>query len=111
MGMYDVMPTLANMMNFENPYALGHDIYDIGSDNVVIFPGGNFITNMVYYSNTANNYLILKDNVIIEEDYISELKIYAEKILGVSNDIIVHDLIKREGDNILSEDSEESGAA
>ena len=39
-------------------------------------------------------------SLIIDEDYISDLKAYAEKILGVSNDIIVHDLILKEGENI-----------
>ena len=38
--------------------------------------------------------------VIIDEDYISDLKEYAERILGVSNDILVHDLILKEGENI-----------
>lgn len=115
MGMYDVLPTLGNMMNFDYKYALGHDIYDIGSDNVVIFPNGNFITNKVYYNNANGNYLILNNendntgigNVVISEDYISDLKLYTEKRLNVSNDIIVHDLIKKEGDNIpVKEESE-----
>ena len=105
MGMYDILPTLGNMMNFEYKYSLGHDIYDIKGDNVVVFPNGNFVTNKVYYNNTKGNYMILgNDNnetgVIIDEDYISDLKAYAEKILGVSNDIIVHDLILKEGENI-----------
>ena len=101
MGMYDVLPTLGNMMGFSNKYALGHDIYDIKDDNFVVFPSGNFVTNSVYYSSTANNYLILKENVIIEEDYIENIKKQAEDMLSVSNDIIVHNLIKREGDNIV----------
>ena len=105
MGMYDILPTLGNMMNFEYKYALGHDIYDIKEDNVVIFPNGNFVTNKVYYNNTKANYLILNSDtkdvgIIIGEDYISNLKTYTDKILGVSNDIIVHDLILKEGDNI-----------
>lgn len=124
MGMYDVLPTLGNMMNFDFKYALGHDIYDIGSDNVVIFPNGNFVTNKVYYNNASGNYMILNNNmqdeknkkntnpvnsIVISEDYISNLKEYTEKRLNVSNDIIVHDLIDKEGNNILKkEDSEET---
>ena len=116
MGMYDVMPTLANMMNFEAKYALGHDIYDIGADNVVIFPNGNFITNKVYYNNSNGNYLILNQDtdtggVVINEDYINDLKEYTERVLTVSNDIVVHDLIKKEGNNIqiVEEESEVVG--
>ena len=105
MGMYDVLPTLGNMMNFEYKFALGHDIHDVKANNVVIFPNGNFVTNKVYYNNTKGNYMILNRDssdvgVIIDEDYISDLKAYAEEILGVSNDIIVHDLILKEGNNI-----------
>ena len=110
MGMYDVLPTLGNMLGFENKYALGHDIYDIKGDNVVVFPSGNFITNKVYYNNTSGSYSIINkdknvDNkkkretsIVIEDDYISNLKKYAEDLLNLSNDMIVHDLIYKEGD-------------
>ena len=104
MGMYDIVPTLGNMMGFTNKYALGHDIYDVGENNFVVFPSGNFVTNNVYYSNTANNYLILKEGIIIEEDYINDIKTKSEEILNISNDVIVHDLIKKEGNNIVVED-------
>ena len=125
MGMYDVMPTLGNMMGFENPFALGHDIFNIGEDNVVIFPNGNFITNKIYYNNSSSSYVTLNrkyydktkrtyetiepnsnahEGVEIDDDYINELKEYIEKRLDVSNAIIVHDLIINEGDKILKEE-------
>ena len=90
-------------MGFSSPYALGHDIYDIGENNVVIFPNGNFITNKVYYNNSANNYITLKENTVIDEDYIKKYKEYAEELLVVSNDTIVHDLIKKEGPALMDE--------
>ena len=106
MGMYDILPTLGNMMNFDYKYALGNDIHEIKDDNVVIFPNGNFVTNIVYYNNTKENYMVLnnddkaRNSMIISEDYITNLKEYADEILGISNDILVYDLIKKEGDNI-----------
>ncbi len=105
MGMYDLMPTLGNMMGFDNPYALGHDIYDIKDKNVVIFPNGNFVTNKVYYDTSSGDYMIFSDektniSTIINEDYINTLKDYTEERLNISNDIIVHNLITNEGDNI-----------
>lgn len=126
MGMYDILPTLGNMMNFEYKYALGHDIYSIKEDNVVIFPNGNFVTNKVYYNNTSGNYIPLISNdtnkvdstntggktnkitpsIIIDEDYITKLKKYAEDRLTISNGIIVHDLIQKEADNIIVENRE-----
>ena len=103
-GMYDILPTIGNMMGFSNPYSLGHDIYDIGDNNVVVFPSGNFLTNKVYYNNTSGKYRIINSNesaiIDIDEDYIKELKTYTENILNISNNIIIHDLIYKEGNNI-----------
>ena len=110
MGMYDILPTLGNMMGFYSPYALGHDIYDIGENNIVVFPNSNFVTNTIYYSASANNYITLKENAIIDEDYITNMKNYSEKILSVSNDIIIHDLIRKEGPSLMAElENEEEG--
>ena len=120
-GMYDIVPTLGNMMNFENKFALGHDIYDIKDENVVIFPNGNFITNKVYFNNASGQYVTINNeqsnkvgnissSPVIDEDYISNLKEYTEERLNVSNDMIVHDLIAKEGDNIVIQDTtKESG--
>ncbi len=107
MGMYDILPTLGNMMGFYSPYALGHDIYDIGENNVVVFPNSNFVTNTIYYSGSANNYLTLKENAVIDENYIQNLKDYSEEILSVSNDIIIHDLIRKEGPSLMAEVEDE----
>ncbi|WP_124099282.1 LTA synthase family protein [Ruminococcus sp. Marseille-P6503] len=58
MGMYDVQPTLGNMLGFENKYALGHDIFSIDEDeeNIVIFPNGNFLTDTIYYDSQKDKY-------------------------------------------------------
>lgn len=95
MGMYDVMPTLGNMFGFYNPYQLGHDIFNVTEDNIVVFPNGNWVTNKVYYNSQKEEYLPLKD-VAISEEYIQDCNTYADNLLNVSNDIIVFDLIKRE---------------
>lgn len=95
MGMYDVMPTLGNMLGFSNEYALGHDIFSIKDNNIVIFPNGNWVTNKVYYDSQKGEYLSFSSNEIIEENYISKNNEYSEKLLSVSNDTIVFDLIKK----------------
>ena len=56
MGMYDLMPTLGNMFGFYNKYALGHDIFDIKDQNIVIFPTGNWLTKDMYYNNQIRLY-------------------------------------------------------
>ena len=99
MGMYDVLPTLGNMLGIENRYALGHDIFNIKDDNVVVFPNGNYLTNKVYYNNSTGEYYV-RNNSIIDEEYIENYKNYAENLLDVSNAIIVHNLIYNEGTEI-----------
>ena len=91
MGMYDAMPTLGNMLGFYNKYALGHDIFEIKNDNIVVFPNGNWVTDKIYYNSQKGEYKLLKDE-IIDENYISENNEYADKLLDVSNKAIVFDL-------------------
>ena len=93
MGMYDILPTLGNMMGFSSYYALGHDIFDIKDDNIIIFPNGNFLTSKVLYNNSTGLYLPLGTGEL-ESNYIEENKEYTENCLDVSNSIVVHDLIK-----------------
>ena len=93
MGMYDVMPTLGNMLGFYNQYQLGHDIYNIKENNIVVFPNGNWVTNKVYYNSQKGEYLSLTNEAISEEE-IKKNNEYATKLLDVSNDIIVFDLLE-----------------
>lgn len=94
MGMYDVLPTLGNMMGFSSPYALGHDIFSI-DENVVIFPSGNWLTDKVYYYALKEEWKVLNQNDTISMEYIEKYTKKAEDALSVSNDIIVYDLIKK----------------
>ncbi len=98
MGMYDVLPTIANMFGFEEKYSLGSDIFS-DSEKIVVFPNGNVITNYVYYSNVKNEYISLTTEPI-SSDYIERIKEYASDVLGVSNGIITHDLISEIGYNV-----------
>lgn len=93
MGMIDVAPTLLNMFGLSNEYALGHDIFNIRDENVIAFPDGSFLTNMMYYNNSTGDYKIINKNTIIDENYITERKQYVENLLDVSNSIIVYNLL------------------
>ena len=92
MGMYDVMPTLGNMLGFYNRYALGHDIFEVEGDNIVVFPNGNWLTDKVYYNSQKGEYMSLKEEVI-SDDYIRENNEYTETLLDISNNMIVFDLL------------------
>lgn len=98
MGMYDVLPTTGNMFGFETKYALGNDIFS-NNEKIVVFPNGNILTNKVYYSSLNDNYVAFT-NDIIESNYIDNIKSKSDKVLEVSNGIILHNLIKNEENKI-----------
>lgn len=104
MGMYDVLPTIGNMMGFHSDYQLGHDVFTIKNNNVVMFPNGNFLTDKIYYNNTSEQFRVLKSGINIDETYVSEKKKYVENALEVSNNIIVYDLINKAPLNKLGEE-------
>ena len=95
MGMYDVSPTLGNMLGYYNKYSLGHDIFSIKENNIVVFPNGNWVDNKIYYNSQKAAYLPLSEEPISEE-YINSNTEYTNKLLDVSNDIIVFDLLNNE---------------
>lgn len=93
-GMYDVLPTLGNMLGIKDKYALGHDVFST-DDHYVIFPNGNWITDKMYYDNQNGQAVVFDENVVISSDYISKYSKKSEDAIAVSNDIIVHDLVKK----------------
>ncbi len=93
MGMIDVMPTLANMLGVTPKYALGHDMFSV-KNNVVVFPSGNWISNMLYYNSAKGKFRQLDLESSIDMDYIENYNEYAEKLINISNGIITYDLIK-----------------
>lgn len=101
MGMYDVLPTLGNLLGFYNPYALGHDIFTIKNENTVIFPNGNFLTNNMYYNNSSGEYKIISEGAVFEEDYIDNHLEYVDDYLEVSNSIVVYDLLNEENLKVI----------
>ena len=95
MGMIDVQPTLGNMLGFKNNYALGHDIFNT-DENVVVFPSGNWLTDKMYYSQSKGEGKLLNTEETVGLEYIQNYNKYSEKLISVSNDIIVYDMIKKE---------------
>lgn len=98
MGMYDILPTLGNMMGFSNPYALGHDIFSI-DENVVVFPDGNWLTDKMYYNHQKEEGKMLNEGEMVSVDYIEKYNQYAEDVISVSDAIIVYDLIDKNNQN------------
>ncbi len=109
MGMYDVMPTIGNMLGIRNEFAFGHDIFNIKYDNYVVFPNGNFVTNLIYYNNSTGQSKIIKEGAEFKSNYINDLVAKTEKVLETSNAIIVHDLISEEGEKVRNIKKEMGG--
>lgn len=84
MGMYDVLPTIANMFGFDEKYSLGNDIFS-NNEKIVVFPNGNVLTDIIYYSEFNDEYITFT-NEPIDSNYIDKLKDYAAEVLEVSND-------------------------
>lgn len=102
MGMYDVLPTLGNMVGIKSPYSLGHDMFSV-MENIVVFPNGNWLTNKVYYNSQKEEYSqLIQEPLAI--DYITSNTAYAEQLVEISNDIIKYDYIRKikEASTVLS---------
>lgn len=93
-GMIDAMPTIGNLFGINNTYALGHDLTSV-SDNVVVFPDGNWITDKMYYNSQKEEALLINSKIPISVDYIENYNKIAEERISISNSIIVYDLIRR----------------
>lgn len=93
-GMIDALPTLANMFGVgTNEYQLGHDLFGNFDDNTVVFTDGSYLTDKIYYDGQSGEIYSINSNAV-DEKYISEHSVYADKVMDISNDIITYDLIK-----------------
>lgn len=98
MGMYNVAATILNMYGLSNKYTMGKDIFTVKNDNIVVFPNGNVLTADVYYNNSTGEYKSLNGLEFTEEE-IKELSTKGEKMLEISNDIIVYNLLENKDMN------------
>jgi len=105
MGMIDILPTLGNMIGVRDEFALGRDIFNVGEDNIVVFPNGNWVTNQLYYNSQKGEYLSLNGEAISERTIIDNNE-HTIRLLDISNKMIVFDLIKhyREQQALLNND-------
>ena len=94
MGMIDVAPTLGNMLNVYNPYALGHDVMNMTKDqNIVIYRDGSYITDKIYYNASKREFYSIGNNVISPE-YLRNNNEHVRKVIKISDNIISYNLLK-----------------
>ena len=94
-GMIDAAPILENLFGVEkNPYQLGHDVLgEKLTDNTVVFVDGSYVTSKIYYNGQNGEFYAINGDVTTEE-YVRNNAKYADELIGISNDIIIYDLIK-----------------
>ena len=93
MGMIDCAPTLGNMLGARNKYELGNDIFST-ENNIVVFPDGDWLDRKVYYYYKNETYKPLSGEELTLE-YINKRNEEAEKIIKLSRNLIIYDLIRR----------------
>ena len=85
--MLDVFPTIANMFGFETKYTLGSDLFD-NSDNIVVFPNGNWLTDKMYYDTKRDLFKALEDKLVVKNDYIEQNNIIAQNKINISKQFL-----------------------
>ena len=56
--------------------------------------------SVMYYNNSTGEYYVINDSTVIDDNYVDKTKENVEKMLEVSNSIIVYDLLnKKESSN------------
>ena len=100
-SMLDTFPTIANMFGFETKYTLGSDIFD-DSDNIAVFPNGNWLTDKMYYDTKRDSFKALEDKLVVKNDYIEQNNLIAQNKINISNYIIMYDLIRKNEEATIS---------
>lgn len=103
MGMYNVMPTLGNMFGFYNGYALGKDIFNVKENNIVPFPNGSWLSKDMYYNSREKETYVFSNAIVNQEEVIKNTD-DVDKLLKVSNDILIYDLIRNSKLAVVNEE-------
>lgn len=87
-GQIDILPTIANLMDFDAPYALGKDLLNHDDDKgYVILRDGSVITKDFIYFNDLREIYDFTDGKPLD------LKLYSDKITSYINELSVSDII------------------
>ena len=85
----DILPTLANMLGFENSkYYIGNDAFDSNYTGLVYFPNGDWYDGEFYYKSGE----ICSDD---KREYVENINKYITKISGINDYVISTDYFSR----------------
>jgi phosphoglycerol transferase MdoB-like AlkP superfamily enzyme len=86
-GQIDILPTVANLMGFEVPYAMGKDLLN-SEEGYAILRGGSYITDSyIYISNLGEAFDKKTGRKLEEKEYEKDFERF-EKELEVSDTIL-----------------------
>jgi len=87
-GQIDILPTVANLMDFDAPYALGKDLlnYDENEGYVILRDGSVITKDFIYFNDLREVYDFNNGKQL-------NLNLYADKITSYLNELNVSDII------------------
>ncbi len=92
-GEVDILPTIANLMDFEVPYALGKDLLNT-NDGYAVLRNSSVITDKyIYISNNSTAYDIETGKLLEPDAYMDEVKAL-QKQLHISDIILKKNALK-----------------
>jgi len=92
-GQIDILPTIANLMDFDTPYAFGHDLIN-SKKGYAILKNGSIVTDEFIYVNDTHQIFDKDGNELDFEDYKDEITGYLDE-LALSNMIIEKDAFRQ----------------
>ncbi|GAE87061.1 LTA synthase family protein [Acetivibrio straminisolvens] len=93
-GQIDILPMIANMMGFENYYALGKDLLNTQKGYAVL-RNGSVLTDEYYYCSEDDTVYDMKTGEVLDKkDYEEEIQKY-QKELRISDIILEKDALRK----------------
>lgn len=94
-GQIDVLPTIANLMGIEAPYALGKDMLNSSKGYAVLRNGTVITDDFIYLNNLREAYRPDNGELLPEDSYKEELY-ELQKQLDISDEIIFKNALKED---------------
>jgi len=85
-GQIDIMPTIANFMNFDVPYALGKDLVNTKESYAVLRNGSIITDNYIYFNDTRELYDYKTGKPI-------DINLYNDELQNIINELNISDII------------------
>lgn len=92
-GQIDLFPTLANLLGFAHPYALGQDLLNTNS-GFVCFRNGSWLNEDVIYFRNRNEVVSLQSGETLPTTDYEDMLMRAEECIRISDVTLEHNLIR-----------------